>query len=237
MHVCNGMHWRLADCMQGPHDEHQSSRTAKLSWPALFRSTCVVTGYATRMITATLLLANTSRRQWRTVTTFWSQPQVSSLLVATDEGGHPKLVMISLAQIASQSVNASLDCFNAQSRMACSSWCHCGGHCVIQVFSPHHTDWVKLFNVCLSQFKFGASWDKHECVKNVVFTSFQSLAFVIHAQDHVHLDHDQSMPFAPLCLGGISLGRGRGIPRNFSLPTGTQEFLGKGRGQMPEKFL
>jgi len=38
-------------------------------------------------------------------------------------------------------------------------------------------------------------------------------------------------------LGGISLGRGRGIPRNSSLPTGTQEFLGKGRGQMPEKFL
>jgi len=38
-------------------------------------------------------------------------------------------------------------------------------------------------------------------------------------------------------LGGISLGRGRGIPRNSSLPRGTQEFLGKGRGQMPEKFL
>jgi len=41
----------------------------------------------------------------------------------------------------------------------------------------------------------------------------------------------------PLALGGISLGRGRGIPRNSSLPTGTQEFLGKGRGQMPEKIL
>jgi len=38
-------------------------------------------------------------------------------------------------------------------------------------------------------------------------------------------------------LDGISLGRGRGIPRNSSLPTGTQEFLGKGRGQMPEEFL
>jgi len=38
-------------------------------------------------------------------------------------------------------------------------------------------------------------------------------------------------------LDGISLGRGRGIPRNSSLPIGTQEFLGKGRGQMPEKFL
>ena len=38
-------------------------------------------------------------------------------------------------------------------------------------------------------------------------------------------------------LGGISLGRGRGISRNSSLPRGIQEFLGKGRGQMPEKFL
>ena len=41
----------------------------------------------------------------------------------------------------------------------------------------------------------------------------------------------------PCPLDGISLGRGRGIPRNSSLPIGTREFLGKGRGQMPEKIL
>jgi len=30
-----------------------------------------------------------------------------------------------------------------------------------------------------------------------------------------------------MALDGISLRRGRGIPRNSSLPIGTQEFLGK----------
>jgi len=48
---------------------------------------------------------------------------------------------------------------------------------------------------------------------------------------------DSSIEDAAGNLDGISLGRGRGIPRNSSLPIGTQEFLGKGRGQMPEKFL
>jgi len=63
----------------------------------------------------------------------------------------------------------------------------------------------------------------------------------LHEELHVPLKLEGATSFfltrMPTSLGGISLGRGRGIPRNSSLPTGTQEFLGKERGQMPEKIL